>query len=419
MPMNESPGQGYMGGGGMSMRNPMSRAPMNNNPMGYQAPMQLQTPSTPEARNVLMGQPRNANTAMRPLNMPGMQFDPNTNAMVRMQRPTRGTMDPAQAQAMINRARPISGGNRNMTDERRASIMATRLSRAGRMAGVRGQDMAEWRRTSPIALAIRNREANAQMAMGPQGGQPAQMGANQMAIQGPPEPPPQKAVSPAVVTPATPRITLQPESEEAKYQRDRDEGYYNEALALQNEAGMSLADMAYRSAKLGAKRIGSEIRDGAQAIIQGRPQDAEQARERNQINRLMELNQNDPQAPEPPIALGRLSELNVLRQDPTEAFLQKFQGKVPANNTPPGNNRIPLKQPIETGTQLGTINQPILSKYDAWRSRFREAGRQSTTAPPEMNQVPQMRSANSIYATDGVSPYLQRAVSAMWRQFGY
>lgn len=250
--------------GGMSMRNPMSRQPMNNNPMGNQAPMQpnfgraigaIGSTSLPyaggglgmagpagaaqgmsamrpapvrqqpqgnfysramagdpiygqngigsqrAAQNVLMGQPAQADTRMRGLNIPGMQFDPNQNAMVRQQRPQL-TQNP-NPERWGNLSAPSSSGSMIDPSTQR---MNTRIARAGRLAGVRPGDMAQWRQQSPTAIAMRNGAANAQMAAGPRGGTPAQMGTGgQMA--GPPAPAAQPmSVAQAAQAEVPPRI---------------------------------------------------------------------------------------------------------------------------------------------------------------------------------------------------------------------
>ena len=145
----------------MSMRNPMSMSPMNNNPMGVQAPSQLQGVGNMQqaARNVMMQQPPGANTAMRPLNMPGMQFDASRNAMT----PTpRAPLTPnPNPQQWGN----LSGGSLYRTDDQKWSRMA-------RQAGVRPQDMAQWR-------SLKMREMGGMAAQGPPGGMPVAMGPQQ------------------------------------------------------------------------------------------------------------------------------------------------------------------------------------------------------------------------------------------------
>jgi len=191
--------------GGMSMRNPMSRQPMNNNPMGVQAESQLNyAPNVSfqrAAQNVMMQQPPGADTRMRGLNIPGMQFDPNQNAMVRQQRPQL-TQNP-NPERWGNLSAPSSSGSMIDPSTQR---MNTRIARAGRLAGVRPGDMAQWRQQSPTAIAMRNGAANAQMAAGPRGGTPAQMGTGgQMA--GPPAPAAQPmSVAQAAQAEVPPRI---------------------------------------------------------------------------------------------------------------------------------------------------------------------------------------------------------------------
>lgn len=204
----------------MSMRNPMSRAPMNNNPMGNQAPMQpnfgravgaigatsmpyaggslgMAGPATaaqgmsamqpaPQMRAPAM-QPQQPPTGMRPLNIPGMQFDASRNAMVRPQRP----------QLMFNpsNAGNLSGGTLTRSDDQRWSRMA-------RQAGVRPQDMQAWR-TRKIAEGggLPNPQSpSGGEFVGPvrPNGQPAQMGAQM----GPAAPPPAAV---AAVQPGAPQ----------------------------------------------------------------------------------------------------------------------------------------------------------------------------------------------------------------------
>lgn len=131
------------------------------------------------ARNVLMGQPMDADTRMRGLNIPGMQFDPARNAMVRQQRPV---MNP---NAVVDRTQ-ISGSGGGLSDERKRQITATRIARAARFAGVRPADMPQWREQSSAAIAMRAAPAAGAMTAGPAGGQPTQMGYSM----GPAAPPP-------------------------------------------------------------------------------------------------------------------------------------------------------------------------------------------------------------------------------------
>lgn len=266
------PGMPWAYGQSMSMRNPMSRAPMNNNPMGVQAPMTpnygaasgaaatfrplpyagralgvagpasavggmmagqsaMSRPaprpqSTPymramsgdpiygqngigvqrAAQNVLMGQPMDADTRMRGLNMPGMQFNPSRGAMVQNQR-TPLMVNPDQQRWGRLSAPGLSGRNLNtpnMAESAQRQMIDgatqranTRIARAGRMAGVRAGDMAQWRATSPAALAIARNAMPQLQQPGPPDKVPAQMG-EQMA--GPPRPP--AAVAPAAVATA-------------------------------------------------------------------------------------------------------------------------------------------------------------------------------------------------------------------------
>lgn len=197
----------------MSMRNPMSRAPMNNNPMGNQAPMQpTYAPGVSfqqAARNVTMQQPPGANTSMRPLNMPGMQFDASRNAMVRQQRPQL-TVNP-NPERWGNLSAPSSTGG--MIDPA-TQRMNTRIARAGRMAGVRPGDMAQWRQQSPTAIAMRNAPANAMVKAGPPGGQPAQMGAQM----GPVQP---QAIQAAMVQSPSQQAEVSPRIQAIQQQTDR------------------------------------------------------------------------------------------------------------------------------------------------------------------------------------------------------
>lgn len=167
---------------GMSMRNPMSRAPMNNNPMGVQSPTQPSyAPNVSfqrAAQNVLMQQPPGANTAMRPLNMPGMQFDANQNAMVRSPRQPLNTPMSGNDFGLNAPSRPNVGVSQESIDSRN---MNTRISRLARARGVRGGDVALWRSQSPAAQAIMKGYGTSRESQGPPGGRPVEMGPSMLA----------------------------------------------------------------------------------------------------------------------------------------------------------------------------------------------------------------------------------------------
>lgn len=201
-----------------SFRNPSTTIPRNNNPMGNQQSMKPAGPqySNPAiqagqsnlrnlnqsiaqslnrpiqrrndtiagvqpgpminpnaARNVLMGQDPDADLSMRPLNIPGMKFDPNRNAMVK-QSPyeargiTPGAYAAAPEMAFEKFTNPddfrvATGGMASVPppparsikpQNIQASLDNARMARAARMRGVTSAGIDQWRKTSPIALGI-------------------------------------------------------------------------------------------------------------------------------------------------------------------------------------------------------------------------------------------------------------------------
>jgi hypothetical protein len=153
-------------------QNPMSIGP-ENAPGYYQRTMsgdpiygQGGIGSQRAAQNVLMGQPRDADTRMRGLNIPGMQFDPNTNSMVRT--PPK----PFKERVSMDQIRQNAADSGNPLGQNDGLITRSpeqKWRREARLAGVRPRDMNEWQ-------ARRTREASGPMAIGPPRRQPGQTG---------------------------------------------------------------------------------------------------------------------------------------------------------------------------------------------------------------------------------------------------
>ena len=269
---------------GMSMRNPMSRAPMNNNPMGAQSPTQPNfAPNVSfqrAAQNVLMQQPPGANTAMRPLSMPGMQFDANQNAMA----PTpRSPLTPnPNSQQWGN----LSGGSLTRSDDQRWSRMA-------RQAGVRPQDMQAWR-TRKIAEG---------------GGIPGRQPIPGGEFVGPVIPNGQRMQAGAQMGPAA----QQPAAPVAAVVRP---------APVEQARGNMLQRVV--GGPVGAWGPGAGPIDGGLAGVFGK---AQQATEQRQLQRFKSLDQGVPQAPELPVAIGRLSALNQPGPDPIDSLAAKWRNR--------------------------------------------------------------------------------------------
>ena len=411
---------------GMSMRNPMSREPMNNNPMGVQAQSQLNyAPNVSfqrAAQNVLMQQPPGADTRMRGLNMPGMQFDPNQNAMVRQQRP----------QLMFNpsNAGNLSGGALTRTDDQKWSRMA-------RQAGVRPQDMDRWRQ-------LKMAETGGPKSFGPTGGMPVAMGAQQGAVQPQPIAAIQDAKTPAVPANATPSIPAL---------RDGTAPLQDKMKATPITGMSPFATTATPGANVFSATSG---RMGQVSRATSPGTESTSPASWSQMTRSAAASRG---VMRPPLvgALGIIPALggfNIHAANPPRTSFDMMADYRPGSYQPapfdPASAQTAMNQVSRgpqslfgslsggLGSSLSTGIVPAQPQASPPQQAAPQEAPQADVAPsggvpwrnPAANRpglqmrssqgfIPQMRAADPSYMTDGISPYLQRAHTAAWRQLGY
>jgi hypothetical protein len=205
-----------------------------------QSPRQLPAPGRPQlinpnaARNVLMGQSPDANTAMRPLNIPGMKLE--GNRMVPMDSyESRGVIAGSQPDLLPEVARAngmrsddfrvVTGKamyapnspevlNNTISGGVNSSTLNARMARAARMRGVTSAGIDQWRASSPMAAAMRT--ANQEYMGRVKPSTPAPQVVSPPVQPQPQSPPPQ--VAPELNQPA--QEAVQPEPSQSMSQQD-------------------------------------------------------------------------------------------------------------------------------------------------------------------------------------------------------